>query len=166
MAEKEQIIREKVDHSGVFDFKGFYNYAHSWFKEENYGVVEDKYSEKVSGNNRDIKIEWSTTKKLSDYFKFEIKVEFEISWMSDVEVEIEGQRKAMNKGKVSVEIKGSLVKDPDSKWDSTPIWRFLRDIYNKYVIPGRIENMENILEGDVRDFKEELKAFLELSGRR
>lgn len=166
MAEKELLIREKFDHSGVFDFKGFYSYAHSWFIDERFGVVEDKYSEKVSGNARDLLIEWTVTKKLSDYFKIEIKVKFEISGLTDVEVEIDGERKKMNKGKVATEIKGSIVKDPDSKWDSTAFYRFLRDVYNKYVIPGRIKGIEYIIEGDVRTFKEELKAYLELSGRR
>ena len=78
MSEKDRIIEEKISHSGIFDFKSFYSYAHSWFKEEKFGVVEEKYSEKVSGNSRDITIEWLATRKLSDYFKIEIKIEFKI----------------------------------------------------------------------------------------
>lgn len=166
MAERDLIIRERVDHSGIFDFKAFYNYAHSWFKEEGYGVVEDKYSEKVSGNARDIVITWIISKKLSNYFKVEMKVEFEISGLTDVEVEIDGQKKKMNRGKVKGDIKAALTKDPDSKWDVNALYRFMRDIYNKYVIPGRIESMQDHVREDVITFKEELKAFLELSGRR
>ncbi len=166
MAEKEQIIQEKLDYSGIFDFKSFYSYAHSWFIEENYGVVEEKYSEKVSGNSRDILIEWMASKRLSDYFKIEIKIKFEIKDLTDVEVEIDGQRKKMNKGKVKGDIKGLIVKDPDSKWDSTPFSRFMRDTYNKYIIPGRIRSIEGIIGHAVTSFKEELKSFLEISGRR
>ena len=166
MSEKDRIIEEKISHSGIFDFKSFYSYAHDWFKEEGYGVVEEKYSEKVSGNSRDITIEWMATKKLSDYFKIEIKIEFEINGLTDVEVEIDKQRKKMNKGKINAKISGVLVKDPESKWDKTPFNRFLRDVYNKYVIPGRVENMENIIKRSIINFKEEIKAFLELTGRR
>ena len=166
MAEKEEVIKEKLDHSGIFDFKGFYSYAHSWLKEEKYGVVEEKYSEKVSGNTRDITVKWLASKILSDYFKIEIEVEFVITKLSDVEVEIDGERKKSNKGKVSVEIKGVLILDPRSKWDKSEFWRFTRDVYNKYVVPARVENKRDVIRKVVMNFKEELKAFLELSGRR
>ena len=96
MAEKDQILKEKLEHSGVFDFPSVYSFAHSLFKEEGYGVNEDKYSEKVSSGKRDILIEWKVTKDISDYFKEEYKVKFEISDLTEVEVEVDSQRKKMN----------------------------------------------------------------------
>lgn len=166
MAEKTQLFREKIEHSGIFDFKEFYNFAHRWFVEEKYGVVEDKYSEKISGNSRDIEIEWLASKNLSDYFRIEFKIEFGASGLTDVEVEIDGERKKMNKGKIKGEIKATLVKDPENKWESSAFARFMRDVYNKYIIPGRVYSMERKVFEDMKTFKEELKAFLELSGRR
>ena len=166
MAEKEQVIKEKVEHSGYFDFKGFYSFAHSWLKEENYDVEEEKYSETVSANSKSINFEWKATKTLSDYFKNEIKMRFEVRDLTDVEVEIEGKKKKMNKGKISLEIKGNLIRDPQSKWDITPWYRLLRDAYNKYIIASRVESAKDKVSADVIKFKEELKSYLELSGRR
>ncbi len=166
MPEKDLVIKEKIENSGLFDFPAFYSYAHSWFINEQYGVVEEKYSERVSGNKRDLVIEWKATKKFSDYFKVEIAVKFEIGEMTEVEAEIDGKTKKMNKGKVVVEIKAVLVKDHESKWESSWSSRFFRDIYNKYIIPTRVFAMNNKAEDDVKKFKEEIKAFLELSGRR
>jgi len=166
MTDKDVVIKEKVEHSGLFDFGGFYSFAHSWFKEEKYGVDEVKYSEKAEGDKRSIDIQWRVTRTLSDYFKIEHKVVFEIKDLVEVEVEIDGNKKKMNKGRVKVEITGALVKDPDSKWDKSPFSRFMRDVYNKYVIPSRVNDMRFKVSGDVQNFKEELKAFLELVGRR
>ncbi len=166
MVEKEQLIKEKFDHSGIFDFKGIYSYAFQWLQDEGYGVIEDKYSEKISGNARDINVEWTLSRTLSDYFKIEAKIKFEVSGLTDVEVEIDGQRKQTNKGKISMEIKALLNRDPESKWDTNPFSRFLRDLYDKYVIPKRINDMRYTVIEDMQDFKEELKAYLELSGRR
>lgn len=165
MSEKEQIIKEKADHSGIFDFKGLYSYANSWFRDEGYGVTEEKYSEKVSGNTRDINIEWKAIKRLSDYFKVEIGVKFEVKELAEVEVEIDGKKKKTNKGKINIEVKGSLVKDPDSKWDSSPTYRFMRDVYNKYVVPKRVEDTEDKITSDVKTFKDQIKSYLELLGR-
>ena len=166
MAERDLLLKEKFDHTGIFDFGAFYSFAHSWFKEEGYSVDEDKYSEKVSGNSRDIIIEWTIVKRLSDYFKIEHKVRFMIEKLTDVEVEINGTKKKMNKGKVEMEIKANLVSDPESKWDKTPFYRFIRDIYSKYIIPSRIDSLKNKTTDDARKFKEELKYYLELIGRR
>ncbi len=166
MSEKEQVLKEKLEHSGLWDFKGFYSFAHSWLEEEDYDVEEGKYSEKVSGTARDINFDWKATKQSSDYFKKELKLGFEVKELTEVEVEIDGKKKRMNKGKVNVEIKGSLISDPESKWEVSPFYRFLRDSYNKYIVPGRVSSMQDQISGDVVGLKEELKAYLELSGRR
>ena len=166
MADKDLVIKEKVEHSGLFSFPSFYSYAHSWFKDERYGVEEEKYSEKISGNKKSIDIEWKATKTLSDYFKIEFKVKFEILDLTEVEVETDGEKKKMNQGKVSVEIKGALIRDPESKWEATPFYRFIREVYSKYVIPARVEATKDLVKTDTVKFKEQLKAFLELSGRR
>lgn len=166
MADKDLIIKEKVSNSGIFDFSGFYKYAHDWLEDENYGVIEDKYSEKVAGNARNLYIEWTAVKSFSDYFKIEIKIKFYIDNLTDVEVEIDGQKKKANKGVVTVELKGTVIKDPSSKWDTAPYLQFMRNLYNKYVIPARVESMDEKTMADVKTLKDELKAFLELSGKR
>jgi hypothetical protein len=167
MSEKEEITKEKLGHSGLFDFAGVYSFMHHWLKEEeNYGVIEREYSEKVSGDNRDIRILWTTDKYVSDYFKHEMEIKITVGGMSDVEVEIEGKKKKMNKGKLAVEIKGFFVRDPDSKWDTSPVFRFMRDIYDRYVVPGRIFLSKERLLDDVRRLKEDTKSFLDLSGKR
>jgi hypothetical protein len=167
MAQKDLILKEKVEHEGLFDFKGLYRYAHSWFRDEGYGGVnEEKYSEKIDGNEKEIEIEWKAEKGLSDYFKLEMKLKFKISKMSDVEVQINGDKKEMNKGKVEIEIKGTLIRDPDNKWEVGPMYRFLRDTYNKYIIPGRVDSMNGRVEDDVQGFKEQVKAYLDLTGKK
>ena len=167
MSEKDLVIKEKVEHTGIFSFSGLYSFAHSWLKDkEDYGVVEEKYNEKVSGEKRDIKIEWTATKRMGDYFKAEIKLEFNASDMTEVEVEIDGQKKKMNKGKVSIDFKGALIKDHQSKWEDSAFNKFLREVYNKYIIPQRTEGLEFKVVGDTKSLRDDIKAYLELSGRR
>lgn len=166
MAEKDIVLKEKLEHSGVFNFEEYYSYAFQWFRDESYNVIEEKYNEKLTAGGKDILFEWKATKKLSEYFKIEIAIKVETIGLTEVEVEIEGKKKKSNKGRVITEIKGALIKDPESKWDSTVVYKFMRDIYNKYVIPARIDALEDKVQGDVIGFKEKLKAFLELSGKR
>lgn len=166
MSEREMLLKEKMEQNGIFDFKGFYGYAHAWFREEGYGVDEEKYSEKNSGSSRDITIEWKATKQFSDYFKAEHKMKFTIEKMGDVEVEIDGQKKQMNKGKIEVEIKSTIVIDAGNKWETNAWYKFLKDSYNKYVIPARIDAMREKIAGDGKKFKDDMKAFFDLYGIR
>src|SRR3972149_7754904 len=106
MVEKDQIIKEKLDHAGIFNFSELYTFMHMWLKDNLYGVNEEKYSEKVSGAARDISFEWKATRKMSDYFKIEHTIKVEIAGLTEVEVEIDGKKKKMNRGKIAMEIKG------------------------------------------------------------
>jgi len=166
MAERELQIKEKVEYRGIFDFQGLYQYAHSWFREAEYGVDEEEYIEKLKGTKKDIEVKWKAMKDVSDYFKFEHTIKFEIQEMADVEAEINGSKRKMNQGKIKIEITGTLIKDRESKWDTSPFYRFMRDVYNKFVIPSRIDELKSEVGDDVRNFKEEVKAFIEMVGRR
>jgi hypothetical protein len=167
MADKSMLIGEKLDYTGLFNFSGMYKFAHSWLsEEEGYGVVEEKYSEKIAGNSKEIGIEWVATKKMGDYFKVELKIEFKVSDLTDVEVEIDKTKKKMQKGKVSIGIKGAIIKDPGSKWEGSNFDKFLRGWYDKFIIPQKIDNTEGKVRSDVQSFKEELKSYLELSAKR
>jgi hypothetical protein len=166
MADKELIVREEVEHSGLFDFKSLYSFSHAWFADEKYGVDETRYSEKVSGDSRNLLIQWMASKILSDYFKYEIQIDFEVKNLTEVEVDINGSRKKMNKGSVKISIKGALVKDHESKWETSTTNRFLRDVYNKFIIPSRVNDMRIKVSTDVKAFKDEVKSFLDLIGKR
>ncbi|MBS3098641.1 hypothetical protein J4462_00335 [Candidatus Pacearchaeota archaeon] len=166
MTEKESVIKEKLKNEGIFNFASLYKFAHSWLKEAHYGVDEERYEEKIKGNAKEIAIQWKATRDVSDYFRFEHKIKFEIRNLVEVEAEIDGAKRKTNQGELGIEISANLVKDKDSKWDTSPFSRFTRDIYNKFIIPSRIFELKKELEHDARNFKEEIKSFLELEGRR
>lgn len=165
MAVKELVIKEKLEATGIFDFPGLYSTAHGWYKYEEYGLVEEEYTEKV-GATREIVFKWKATKSMSDYFNMEHSLKFEIRGLSDVEVEIDGKKKKMNKGTVVIEIKGTMVQDPDSSWETSPWNKFLRETYNKFIIPGRTQSVKDKIVGDVQSFKADMKSYLELSGKK
>jgi hypothetical protein len=167
MAEKQELVKEKADYTGFFNFTGMYSYAYNWLKnDEGYDVTEEKYSEKVSGNKRDITVEWKCSKDMSDYYKIELKIRFVVTGLTEVDVEVDGKKTRTNQGKVEVEIKGTLIVDPDSTWDSSPSYKFFRDIYNKYIIPSRTKDMRSRTFGIVANFKDSLKSYLEISAKR
>lgn len=167
MVDREQVTKETAEVKGIFNLPDTYTFAHNWLRDENYGVTEDKYSEKVLANGaRDIDIEWTAWKKWSDYLAIELKIKFEIRGAAEVEIEVDGIKQKSYKGNIKTEVKGNLVRDPESKFDTGPFYRFLRDAYNKYIIPARIDAMQDKVREEVLKFKDSIKAFLDMTAKR
>ncbi len=167
MAEKDTIFSSKIKYGGIFNFKDFYQFCYQWLSDETgLTVEEEEYSEKISGPVKNIDIKWKGTKKVSDYFAYEVKVEFKILAMSDVEVNQGGLKIKTNKGEVSVKCKGVLVKDYEGKFETTAKMKLWRGIYEKWIVGGRVKEFEDKLAGDCDEFLGQAKAFLDIIGQR
>jgi len=139
MVEKQTILKEQVKFTGLGSFKDCYKYAYDWLIDDDYNVIEEKYSEKVSGNEKEIEVAWKADKKLTDYFRISLGIKWAILGMTDVEVEIDGTKKKMNNfQELKIDIKGVLEKDYSGKWEKSGITKFWKETYHKYVIPKNI----------------------------
>ena len=167
MVEKDTILKEEFRYDGIADFKKFYEYAHNWLKDEDYLINEEKYEEQLKGDAKEIRIKWVCNKRITDYFRIAIELKWQLLNMREIEVEIDGKKKKMNRfSELKITIKGMLEKDYSSKWGATGFQKFMRGVYDKFVIPTRTEEMELKVREIVQEFKEEMKAYLELSARR
>tara|TARA_Y100000310_G_scaffold345693_1_gene468352 strand:+ start:5420 stop:5920 length:501 start_codon:yes stop_codon:yes gene_type:complete len=164
MTEKDKIGVEKVKWNGVFDFKELYQFVYRWLDEEGYDIAEEKYQESVKGDAKDIEIEWVAEKELSDYFKIELKLSWIVLGLKSVEVEKDGKRFGSNKGGLEIKIVGALIRDYQNKWDSSSFARFLRGVYDKYIIEGTLKGYEDKVAGDIDDMAEQIKAFVTIEG--
>ncbi len=166
MAEKDKITETKVKWSGLFDFKETYQFMHRWLSDQDYWIEEKKYLEEISGDAKKIEIKWTASKKISDYFKFEIKLDWRIIGMTSVEVDQGGKKVKMNKGSFECKFSSTLIKDWAGAWDATPMQKFMRGIYERFIIEGRIRSYEDKLYGEMDEAAEQLKAFLTIEGKK
>lgn len=167
MSEKETIFSSKVEYGGVFSFKDFYKFCHAWLKEETgLDVIEDKYEEKIAGDSKEIIVDWTCEKEVTDYFKYEVKIKFKAKKLKEVEIQKEGVKIKTNEGTISVEVKGTLVRDYEAKFEKTAGQKFMRGVYEKWVIPARVEEYEGKLAQDCDEFLSQAKAYLDLEGKR
>ena len=85
--------------------------------------------------------------------------------MKDVEVEKDGDKLTMQKGSLEIAITTTLVKDYESRWEDVAFLKFLRGVYDRYIIRGRVESYEDKAFGDADEFLSQTKAFLALEGK-
>ena len=167
MVEKDTIFSSTIKYTGVFHFKDFYKFCHEWLTEEtDLDIMEDKYEEEIQGDKKKIDIVWKGELKLTDYFRFDTKITFEILRLTEVEVMQEGVKVRTNQGSIKINMKGILVRDYDGKFDTTAFKKFLRGIYEKWVITSRVEQMEDKIAKGCDDFLIQAKAYLDLEGKK
>jgi len=169
MAEKDKLFSSKIKYSGVFNFGEFYKFCFEWLRDETglgNALVEEKYAEKLSGDSKNVDVEWSGSKKMTDYFKEEIKVSFRVIGLTSVELSDGARKIKTNKGSIEVSIKGTLVKDYAGKFEKTAFQKFLRGVYEKTVIPSRVGEYEGKVMGECDEFLAQSKAYLDLEGKK
>jgi len=167
MVEKDVLFKTKVKHKGIFDFSETYRILYEWLVDQGYDINEKTYKENIgAGGAKEIEIEWDAMKKVSDYFRFLLEIKWHPLGMTSVEVEIDGVKQKMNKGQFEIEIKSVLLKDYESRWENKPIQKFLRGLYDKYIIRERVEAYEGKLIAEMDEFVAQCKSFLALTGHR
>ncbi|MDD5193252.1 MAG: hypothetical protein PHF67_01565 [Candidatus Nanoarchaeia archaeon] len=165
MVEKDSILKEKLKQSGIFNFKELYEFAFNWFMDENYDLNEKKYSEKVAGDTKELEIEWEGHKKISDYFKFVLKANWKITGLKKVKVKKGDKEVTMDSGVIEIRFECVLHKDYESRWENTATLKFLRGVYDRYIIRNRIDQYEGKLIGEFTDLINQFKAFLAIEGK-
>ena len=163
MAEKIQEYSGKVKQKGIFHLKKFYNFAYEQLKYQGYDVHEKQYLVEMETQGRKVEIAWVAKKKVSDYFQFEIKIDWIILRMNDMEVMQEGEKIKMQKGEPELKVKGNVIKDYESKWD-TPFLEFVRRIYDDYIIRSRVDEYKDKIIDDSEEFIRKCKEYLTIEG--
>jgi hypothetical protein len=167
MAEKDKIFSSKIKYNGIVDFAAFYKFCYDWLKEETgLSISENKYTEKLAGDSKSITVDWTGTREMSDYFKFEAKISFNVAGLTSVEITQDGKKIKTNKGSIEIGINGTLVRDPKGKFEKTGFQKFLRGVYERMVIPERIEQFQGKIVGDCDEFLSQAKAYLDLEGKK
>ena len=164
MAEKDKVYKGALRQAGVFNFKDYYEFLYDTLTELGYDVFEDRYAETKKGESKNVEISWRADKPISRYFKFSISLRWFLQGLTKVKVKQEGQEVSMDSGSVSVDFSADLVKDHNNEWNAG-FWKWIREIYDKFIIKSRIENYEFTLYEEVNDVISHAKAFLAIEGQ-
>jgi hypothetical protein len=163
MSEQDVLAKRKVRHKGVFDFAETYRFCYDWFMDNGYFLTEKNYTEKVAQRGKEVEIQWEAFRKISDYFKFVIKASWRILGLTDVEVEEDGKKVKMNQGDLTINFTAVIEKDYENRWESNSFTKFMRGVYDKYIIKGRIDQYEEKLFLELDELIAQMRSYLALT---
>ncbi len=140
------VIRKE---NGYFDLEGLYKAWKEWFDDHKYFLNEKGQSGKdLPSKEREEKIEWVAQRDITDYIRFHIDIEMWVRRMSNVVIKVDGRKQKVQKGDLFIGFKGYIKKDYKGKWKN----EFLRQMYDRFLIKGKLIGYEGKLWAETNDF--------------
>ncbi len=128
-------------YQGIFDLDSLYQMVVEWFWQREYLFQEKAYKHKVPfPTGAEQEVSFSGDKKVTDYYKYIIEVDFHTWDQRDIEVNIDGAKKTLTTARIEIRIKGILeLEHGIEKKDK--LSKFLGNIYRKYIVRKEVESL-------------------------
>lgn len=147
----------------TFDFLEVYTHAKDWIEWKGYSLTEKKYKEVVSpGDSKNYHIIWEISKKIDNYTKYLIILEWQLIAIKDVETVFHGKKTKAQNGEINVKVSAYMVLDYDEQWEEHALLKFFKGFYERFLYAGTIKRNEDELWGEGWGVHDEIKAFLDL----
>jgi len=139
---KLPIEKHIIRYKGIYDFDGLYNLIVQWMKARRYWFHETKYKHKIPlPTGAEQEITFTGTKDVTEFYQHNIVVDFHIWDMTEVEVEIDGEKKILTNARMEIIIQGSLNIDYEGIYGKSTFWKTIRDFFLRYVLKQDIETV-------------------------
>lgn len=130
-----------VRYDGLFDFDGLYAAVVDWAKNYGYKWHEKTYKHKFPRpTGAEQEMDWIISKNVTNYIAYEIKFSVHTWDQSDVEVDVNGQKKMLTKAKIYIVLNGNLIHDWQKKFKGGKIAEALGKFYRNVVYKADLEN--------------------------
>ncbi len=149
----------KVVQESTFDMNQLYKLGRSWFGKHGYDFFEKEYVSSQREDAKNASIKWEAEREVDDYVKFHIEVRIKFKNLR----EVQGKKKVLNSGEVSFSIEAYLAKDYEARWEKGFMSKFIRGVYDMFVIRGKIDKDKQRLDREAREFFNEIRMFLKLN---
>jgi hypothetical protein len=164
MAEIKILIDGRsLSYEGVFNIRDLYKTIDMWFKDRGYDKQEIKNWEDVSETEKQIVLEIIPYKKVSDYARIDIRIFMIFSKLMEIEVEKDNIKHKMNKGRAEFYFDAYLVTDYENKWETKPIFFFLKNVFDKFIYRSYISNYDSEAIRDCTEIENEIRSFLNMN---
>ncbi len=160
----------KIKAGGMFDFEEMYQELQRWFTYNGYTWQETKYRvvENPDGSKQ-VELKWVCPRKIDDYVTFVITMDLQV-FHSDVEANIDGVKKKLQKGGYEFRFGSSYEKNWKEFWmdekgqQFRPLMKWFKEFYEKVMVKGRLESYDALLYTESHMLFSEIKAYMQLYG--
>lgn len=157
MVHTDKVVKDLgISYEGVFDFKEILQVIKEFLSRGNYDLDEKLYDTKVKGDFKNTIIIWAADRKVDDYNKCVVKIGINLSDYK--EGHVDGVK--VVDGKLKIGFNADVERDYDEKWKKSPTKKFIRAVYEKYIVEGKQSKIDSNLKTFVENLRKEIKQHL------
>ncbi len=163
MAERRIIVDNlKLSYAGYFKATELYQLIDNFLREKGYDKREIRNQEHVTRDGKYVELEIEPWKKITDYANTKIRIELKMFNLTDAIVKSGGRKEKLNKGRVHIRFDAYLETDYEHRWESRPVYLFIRTIFDKFIYASYTRQFEGELAENTQELYEVVKGFLNL----
>jgi hypothetical protein len=161
MAELTTVARSvKVSFEGLFDFAHLMRNIKEYFNVRGFGWFESQHNEIVKETGKDIYIMADNRHEISDYAKSRIVIHITVKNLTDVEIEKDGRKMIVNRGKITFEFEAYILTDYMGRFEQKAWLYFYRAMMEKFVGVREMHRYRTVVREDMDGILREIHGYL------
>jgi len=157
------IEKLRIRKSGTFDYKKIHSKVNSFFLKMGYAFAETKHVEKDKSSGKEIESEWSGSRKVTGYVKFNVGVSILLRDYKEVSVEEDGKKIKTGLGRLEITFNAVMEKNYGKIFSERTgeFTNLLKDLYEKYLVTKRLSGYEDKLKAEIHGLYNDIKGLVE-----
>lgn len=149
----------RIERHGIYDVNYLYKRMIEWFDDNNYIYTEKENTTNKRDKGVEVKLKMIGQRRVTDFFEFQIDVNFLIVEMEKVKV----KDKTLDKGYLSAFIQGKINLDYRHIWDKNKLSKLLKFIYLNFIIKKKYDDVYSAaLKFEAEDLTNVMKDAIEM----
>ncbi len=163
MAETLTVVDgRRLEYEGLFDPRELYTIIDQMFKQHSFDKHEFKNVEQVYKGYKQLEMDLRPYKRLSDYYRTEIRIEIIGRKLKEVVVEKKGLKKKLYNGKLEIIFTSFLITDYEGAWETKPFYYLIRMLIDKFVYKAYTREVQNEIIKLTNEVYDELRSYLNM----
>ena len=153
----------RIRTKGTFNYREIHNHIFDWLLKMGYAFAETKHAEKDKSTGREIESEWSAFRKVTGYVKYKITMNIMLKDYKEIVVEHNGDKIRTGTGKLEIVFNAEMEKNYEKQFSErkSEFTNFLKELYEKYLMKKRLEDLKDKLEKEVFSLYEGVKTLID-----
>jgi hypothetical protein len=156
-----------IKYRGLFDMQELMKRINDWLVDDFYTVWEDTYKHKVPDpRGAWEEITFKSWKRITEYVKYWIRIEFRTWDQKEVEVVREGVKKQAVQARIEIILRPTVEFDWQNRFKGNRFMQGLQDFYHKYIIKRDMQDYhEDALYYRTYKLHRDIKEFLDMESK-
>ena len=149
----------RLNYNGPFDAHDLFKHINAFLFERGFDLKVDKEFEHNTKTGKQIEWQIIPWKRISDYTRHHIKVRILVHDYNKVDAVVDKKKVKVGNGRVVMYLDGYIEYDQEERWESIPLFQFIRSLYNIFFFKVYTERFEQRLSHDVHHLYQTIEQF-------